>query len=222
MKRKTLLLTFAVASLLCGTLTAQTTINAGYLNSDVSATYNGNSYDVTPNMHNGFYVGAMRNFNLKGDVGVAVGANFQMLFASDTTASSLAGLASVSLENHYTQMAIEVPVLFNYGFGLNSTTTLKVFAGPTFNYGISSKRKWKTNANVIGLTASQSGEVDYYDNGDASLSRFNVALTVGASLDFEIICINAGYTHGLTDLYGTSDALKAHYDRWFVGLAFKL
>ena len=197
--------------------------NAGYIQQSLTTTLNDNSVDLEPNLKNGLYVGVSGRYNLKAGLGVSLGVNAEYFTKSDTTAGNLGGVLGAKWENHYNELALSVEAFLDYRLALGSAT-LKVFAGPVLGASMLSKYSWKWSANVLGVSAGDSGELDYLseDRGNNRLNRLNLAVAGGVGIDFGTIGLNAGYSYGLSDRYNQSDNLKSTTGRLFVGLNYNL
>lgn len=217
----------AVAGLMIAGNLAQaqtTSFNAGYMQQTLTTTRNGNSVTVEPNIKNGFFVGGNYNYSLQKGLGLSVGLDLQYFTKSDTTAGNVAGAVGASWENHYNELALSAPIFLNYSLPLGSSLKLKLYAGPVIGYTFFSKYSYKWNVNILGISNSGDGEVDYLsdDRGDNALSPFSVAVAGGVGLDFNQYGINLGYSYGLTDRYNSNDNVKSTYTRIFVGLSYNL
>ena len=179
---------------------AQLSVGAGYLNSTLSAKYDGKAYDAGAlGAMNGFYVGG--SYNLKfGEFGIAPGIYYSFLTGSDTV---------LTVTTKAVEQALNVPLYLNYGYSLNGVR-LFAFAGPTFQFGLSSK----TNNEIV-------GQVDYYAS-NSNYGRFNIYAGGGLGAELmEHIQITVGFDYGLLNLYtGTDDKAKQHRYNIKLGLAY--
>lgn len=181
---------------------AQLSVGAGYLNSTLSAKYDGKAYDAGAlGAMNGFYVGG--SYNLKfGEFGIAPGIYYSFLAGSNEV---------LTVVTKASEQAINVPINFNYGYNL-SGVRLFAFAGPTFQFGLSSKSKTQTNPAI---------ETDFYKDG-SNYGRFNIYAGGGLGAELmEQIQITVGFDYGLLNLYTGSDGkTKEHRYNIKLGLAY--
>ena len=76
-----------------------------------------------------------------------------------------------------------------------------LFAGPTLQYGLSSKIKSKTDVGGI-VSGSSNSTYDLYEN---DLKKFNVFLGGGAGVEVANIQITVGYDFGLMNISQNSN-----------------
>ena len=145
------LMIMAVALLTAGIASAQVTYSLGYVKSDATVKV-GNA--TTASHLNGFTISVDDNINLAGDLNVAPGVGMVMSFREKDNLK-------------YTRFGLYVPVDFNYGFALGSDVKLFVYAGPTFDLGLTYKGKY--NGNTWNM----------YDKDQGNLSRFDIQLGGG-------------------------------------------
>lgn len=168
---------------------AQLSAGAGYLNSQEKAnTKNAQRTDL-----NGFYAGAQYNIHLVAGLGVAPGLYVDMLFGKEES-----GNAAVSVAGKYTELALNVPVNFNYSFALGRDMKVFVYAGPVFQYGLLSRTK--VGASVGGKELSET--VNNYEKDYRN--PFNIYLGGGAGIDVAGIQVILGYDHSLLNAYGSA------------------
>lgn len=201
MKKVVTLFAIAVAMLTAGSAKAQLNLHLGYMPETFSDEVGSASSDFTMD---GFFVGADYMMNLTGDLNLSVGLQLRYNMHSETVAT---------IETKFSQMALDVPILFNYGFPLGSDFKLSAFAGPTISFAIMGKSK----ATILGTET----ETDWYENNE-NLSRLNVYGTVGLSLSYKgQYRLFGGYNMGLLDLE-QSDNSKRTTGGLFVGLGIGL
>ena len=198
MKKALAIVALVAAMFVAGQAQAQISINAGYAPEKFSTTW-GNS--TTTENYQGFFVGLTDNFTLSKGIGVAPGIQFRM------NTRSYNGLLGVSYKD--TQMLLDVPVLFNYGIGINRDFTITPFVGPMFSFA------------VAGNTKSGNTSVNWY--GDHSTrNQFNINLVFGAAAEFNKAKLFAGYRLGLVDQDKSSDNIITKTQGFFVGLGYSL
>lgn len=189
---------------------AQISVGAGYLNSTESVKSGSNK---SSDNVNGFYAGASYNIPLVGELGVAPGLYFSLLSGKQDIAS-VGSLAAV--KGTFTEMALNIPVNFNYGYNLAPDMRAFVFAGPTFQYGLSSKVKY--DATTIVGNASKTVD-NYGDNSD--YGRFNVYLGGGVGMDIaSTFQVTVGYDYGLVNLYTGDNDIQRHRSNIKIGVAY--
>lgn len=198
MKKVLAIVALVAAMFVAGQAQAQISINAGYAPEKFSTTW-GNT--TSTESYQGFFVGLTDNFALSKGIGVAPGIQFRM------NTRSYNGLLGVTYKD--TQMLIDVPLLFNYGIGINRDLSITPFVGPMFSFAVS------------GTTKSGSTSVNWYgDHG--TQNPFNINLVFGAALEFNKAKLFAGYRLGLIDQEKNSDNITTKTQGFFVGLGYSL
>lgn len=187
---------------------AQVSVGAGYLNSTSTTTISSNSSDSATN---GFYVGGDFNLPIVGGLSMAPGLYFSYLTASGT--SSIGSIASAT--GTTTEMYVGIPVNFNYGLEITNGVKGFVYAGPTFNYGLSSS--YKIDANVAGISGSKS--TDNYDG--TNYGRLEILVGGGVGVEVSSFRVTAGYDLGLNNRYtGDADNYTIKRNQLHVGVAY--
>lgn len=199
--KKTLSILAAAVMLLSGTMAAaQPQIGAGYLNSTENSSYNGNKMD--PVNSNGFYVGLSYNIPIVAGLGVAPGLYYSMLGSKSTGGFDLGRILHTSGETTFTEHALNIPVLLNYGFDLAPDFRFFVYGGPTLQYGLSSKYVTNGSIDFFGLGGSGSNTLDNYASANSGYNRFNVYLGGGLGMNVaKHIQVTVGYDYGVLNLY---------------------
>lgn len=193
--------TLAIAMLVASASFAQLAVGVGYINPKQTIKYGDNDPKITT--LNGFQAGIDYSLNF-GEVALTPGVHFTYATASDQ-GTILSGLASAS--GNTTEMYAAIPVHLSYGYDLARDLRLFVFAGPTFNYGLSSKTK--VEGSVLGL----SGETTYDNFEDGkNYGKFEVLLGGGVGFDLmDTFRFSLGYDYGLTNRYtGDLEKYKQH------------
>lgn len=206
---KKILSTLLAASLmLVGTQAfAQGSINAGYLNSTQSFK---NSDSVNSN---GAYVGASYNIAIAGGFGVAPGIYYSLIANNKASAGSIFGV-DVSGSSKFREHAINVPVYLNWGTDLARDSRFFVYAGPTLQYGLSSKTK------VAGGVGSVTADKTFDNYKDSNLNPFNVYLGGGIGITVAGIQVTVGYDYGMMNLYKGDDATQSKRSNIKIGVGF--
>lgn len=200
MKKVLAIVAFVAAMFIAGNVQAQSTIYAGYApESFVSGS--------TSTNYQGFFAGFTQNFGLSKGIGVAVGAQFRMNTKSESTT-----ILGVTTTTKNSQFLVDVPILFNYGIGVNRDITITPFVGPMVSLALAGNTKVS-----VGSSTSTS---DWY--GDNSrMNRFNLYAVFGADVKFNQFNLFGGYRLGLLDL-NSSDNVTLKTNGFFVGLGFTL
>ena len=182
MKKVLAIVALVAAMFVAGNVQAQSTIYAGYAPEKFTQTV-GSSASTSE--YQGFCAGFTQNFGLSKGIGVAAGAQFRM---NTKSGDALFGFGT----GKSTQALIDVPILFNYGIGINRDLSIIPFVGPMVSLALTGNTHVST---VIG-----SGDYNWY--GD----KFNLF---------------GGYRLGLLDL-DSRDNVALKYNGFFVGLGFTL
>ncbi len=214
-------LTFAAAIVLfAGIANAQLGVNVGYAPQTWTRTYtNGNNTNTTTSSMTGFFAGVNYNVPLSGDLNVSVGLQGRFNTGSDTTALNVV-VAGASVENHKSQLLLDVPVLFNYGFSLGSAAKLSVFAGPTISYALSGKTKTITTVTALGNTTKDESESNWYGD-NSNLKKLDISATLGVVLSYNQLRFFGGYNMGLLNLT-TADNTTLKASNIFFGVGYAL
>ena len=215
-------LTFAAAIMLfAGMASAQLGIHVGYAPQTYTSTYtSGSNTTTTTTDMTGLFAGIDYNVNITGDLNVSVGLQGRYNMSSDTVSAGLGTLVGGSVENKYTQMLIDVPVLFNYGLNLSDALKISVFAGPTVNFALSGNTHTTTTATVLGSTSTTESDSDWYGD-NSNRKKLDIAFTVGAAVTFSDIKIFGGYNMGLLNLT-TADNTTLKGSNLFIGVGYNL
>lgn len=198
MKKVFVFVALVAAMFVAGNVQAQSTIYAGYA---PESFVSGN----TSNNFQGFFVGFAKNFGIAKNFGVAAGAEFRM---NTKSGDAFFGFGT----GKSTQTLIDVPILFNYGIGINRDITITPFVGPMVSLALTGNTK-----TTIGNSSFNNNW--YGDN--SSLNRFNLYAVFGADLKFSQFNLFGGYRLGLLDLNSNNNiTMKAN--GFFIGLGFSL
>ena len=200
----------AASLMLIGTQAfAQTSVNAGYLNSSQSfSESNSNSINS-----NGAYAGISFNIPLAGGFGIAPGLYYSMITNKSGSTGTILGIP-VSASSTFMEHAVNVPLYLNYNLNLASDSNFFIFAGPTAQYGIASSTK------LAGGVGDNSAEKKYDNYDNENYNRFNVYLGGGVGFQVSAIQITVGYDYGLMNLYKGENATNTHRSNLKLGLGF--
>lgn len=185
-------LSLVAAIMLLGTTAmAQASFGLGYMTPN---------HPVTDDALNGFYVGLDYNIQLAGNFYVAPGVYYSS--SSKKSSNSFTGSwISYTGELKYNEQYIDVPVNFNYRLPLADDFCISLYAGPTFNYGLSSTAESDNNVSVLGFKLNPNGKVSLYDSDD--YKPFDVLVGGGVAFDYASqLRISLGYNYGLLDRNG--------------------
>ena len=198
MKKVFAIVALVAAMFVAENVQAQSTIYAGYA---PESFVSGN----TSSNFQGFFAGFTKNFSLTKGIGVAAGAEFRM---NTKSGDAFFGFGT----GKSTQTLIDVPILFNYGIGINRDITITPFVGPMVSLALTGNTK-----TTIGNSSFNNNW--YGDN--SSLNRFNLYAVFGADLKFSQFNLFGGYRLGLLDLNSNNNiTMKAN--GFFIGLGFSL
>ena len=198
MKKVFVFVALVAAMFVAGNVQAQSTIYAGYA---PESFVSGN----TSSSFQGFFAGFTKNFGLTKGIGVAAGAEFRM---NTKSGDAFFGFGT----GKSTQTLIDVPILFNYGIGINRDITITPFVGPMVSLALTGNTK-----TTIGNSSFNNNW--YGDN--SSLNRFNLYAVFGADLKFSQFNLFGGYRLGLLDL-NSNNNITMKTNGFFVGLGFSL
>lgn len=189
--KKILTSVLAAAMMLLGTQAfAQIAVGTGYKMLT-------NKTEKTSSSIHGAYLGVDYTLPIAGGFAVTPGVNFTYATGSSDK-SFLGGL--VSGKSTLDEMYISVPVRVSYNLDLSNDIKAFVFAGPSLDYGLSSKTK--LNGNVAGVSADKS--INNYD-GDY-YKPLDVKLGGGAGIDLlGVTRVVLGYDMGMLNR-GTENA----------------
>ena len=182
MKKVLAIVALVAAMFIAGNVQAQSTIYAGYAPESFVSGNSSTNYQ-------GFFAGFTQNFGLSKGIGVAAGAQFRMNTKSESNT-----ILGVTTTTKNSQFLVDVPILFNYGIGINRDITITPFVGPMVSLAL----------------------------GDNSrMNRFNLYAVFGADVKFNQFNLFGGYRLGLLDL-NSSDNVTLKTNGFFVGLGYTL
>lgn len=186
---------------------AQISVGAGYLNSTNKTTIGNNIQNSLP--ANGFYAGAEYLITEGKGFGISVGAYYSYAASTAETGFSLFGI-QIGASSKVEEMYLDVPVRFNLSAGLTPALRGFIFAGPDFNYCLSSTTE------IGGSIAGKSGKSGKSNNLTADSNRIDVMLGGGVGIDYnDKIRLSLGYDFGLVnkvnseEITQTRNVLKA-------------
>ena len=186
---------------------AQTTVNAGYLNSTQS--FSG-SDSVNSN---GAYAGVSFNIPIAGGLGIAPGVYYSMITNKDGVSASFFNIP-VGASSTFTEHAVNVPLYLNYGISLASDTNVYFYAGPTAQYGLASTTK------LAGSVGESGGSKKYNNYDNDNYNRFNVYLGGGIGFKVSAFQFTVGYDYGMMNLYKGDNAATSHRSNIKLGIGY--
>ena len=205
------IMTLAAAMLLTATAAmAQFSAGIGYLTPN---------HPWTDDGLNGFYASVDYNIPIVGNLGVAPGIAYS--FSGKKTMPKYHQtyvFHKASLREQY----VSVPVNVNYALNLSSDLTVRLYAGPTFSYGLTSIFKgdidikdWTiVTGKHIGHTINL-----YNDSGD--YKKFDILVGGGVAFDYDSsIRLSLGYNYGLLNRYNTTLIPSFHRSYLHMGIAY--
>ena len=207
---KKVLMTLALVAVAATSAFAQISVGAGYLaNTQKTSTTSGSTTTTVSEASQGFYAGADYTFDLGQGLGLVAGLKGTFLFVPEH--DILLGAATSKTSEIY----LAVPIHCNYSYVLSNDLKLFAYAGPSLNFGLSSKT---VTTDKTGLTNTVTTTDNYADGSD--YSKFNVLLGAGVGVDvMNTIRIKAGYDIGLLNR-STADNTKINDAQWYVGVAY--
>ena len=203
--KKVLATLFAATMLLAGSQAyAQVVVGVGYLHAIENTKDSDGKAVGEPDHMNGFYLGAGYNFHLGKHFGFTPGFYVDMLFQSmqmnDGASIARMGLiASASANYHYTEVALNIPLEFNFNIAVGDKVNFFAYAGPTIQYGVMA-RSTLSAAYTINGTGRSGGEAFNHYGKDGDGKPFNVLLGGGIGIGMGDIQFNVGYDHTLLNI----------------------
>ncbi len=210
---KKVLLSIAVLAFAAGSISAQElSVNAGYVNSNAIS-----KNDKKP--YNGLTAGVNYTYYLNQYFGVSAGLNYTYLGREDKSSTDILGTnttITATTKEHF----INLPVMAVAKYNLQKGMYAFVEAGPTFNYGVSSKTNVKTVLTIAGNTNTSNSDTDNYSG--TNYGQFDLMLGAKAGIKVNSIKLFVGYNYGLIDLDKTPDNDDAvlHRGQFSAGVAF--
>ena len=186
---------------------AQSSVNAGYLNSTQSFA---NSESINSN---GAYVGLSYNLPLAGGLSVAPGVYYSFITNSSGVSGTILGVP-VTSSSTFAEHAVNIPLYLNYGIALARDAKLMIYAGPTAQYGLASTTKLK------GGIGSETADETYNNYDNTSYTRFNVYLGGGVCFQAAKFLVNVGYDYGMMNLFKGDNATQTHRSNIKIGVGY--
>ena len=211
----------AAALLVAGNANAQLGVNVGYAPQTYTEVYTTNNNSTTSTLEtNGFFAGVNYNMPLSGDLCLSVGAQVRYNTKTEESNSNIAGLASASVKNEYSQMLLDIPVLLNYGIELNRDLKVAPFIGANISYGLSGNLHTTASGSVVGVGGTTEGDTPFYgDNGN--WKNLELGGTIGVCISFTDFRLFGGYNMGLLNI-DKRDNYSTKGSNLFVGIGYAL
>lgn len=170
----------------------------------------------------GFGAGVFAEFNLSPAFSIKPSLNF---IQKGVEVSSSFSDDEFSLEQDIDARLnyLEVPVLFNY----KPTANLYIGAGPSLAYGLSGKLKGTFSYEDETEELSETFDLDAFKDAEedgGGFKRFDFGLTAAAGYYItENLSIQAGYTHGLSNIADDSEETTNEYKNrnFTLGLGYR-
>ena len=209
MKKVISILAAASMMLLATSAFAQVHVGAGYINSTDTFKADKDAEKSSENL-NGVYAGVGYTIHVSDAFAITPGLYWSML-AKDKKLGDFVGMNLIP--GKFQEHSINVPIDFSYGFNLAPDAKFFVYAGPTIQYGLSSKIK----NDASGSGTSVDITTDNFKNDD--YSHLNVLVGgVGAQV-MDAIRITVGYDCGLTNLNKSGNTIN-HRNQLKIGVAY--
>lgn len=214
-------LALAAAMLVAGNANAQMGVNVGYAPQTYTTVYtNGNNSSTSTLEMSGFFAGVNYNVPVSGDLCLSVGAQVRYNTKTEESSGGISGIVSGATKNEYSQMLLDIPVLFNYGIAVNRDLKLTPFIGANISYGLSGNLHWTASGSVLGIGGSTEGDVPFYgDNGN--WKNLELGGTIGVCVSFTDFRLFGGYNMGLVNM-DKRDNYTTKGSNYFVGLGYNL
>lgn len=205
---------FAAAMLLMGTEAfAQLVPGAGYLLSIEKSKSENSALDAVK--LNGFYAGASYNISLTGGLSVAPGLYADMLFYNG--AATFQQL--LTFTEHYTELALNLPINLNYQFEISDNASIYAFAGPVFQVGLVARSTYNGRIDFGPIHINEGDAFNHYNSENGDMNRFNIYM--GGGLGFQVgdLLFTVGYDHNLLNV-DKSEGWKTNRNQIKVGVNF--
>lgn len=198
---KKLLLTLALAVVATASAFAQIGVTAGYANS-VATYHYGSSSTKEPAMNGGF-IEAFYQLPLSDNLFIEPALRYTLL-TSTQSASALGATFTGTRTEHY----IGVPVMAHLQYELANAVKVFLFAGPTFEYGVSGTQK-----SGVGSISGTSNVFDEY------YSPLDMLIGGGVGAEFKNLRLSAGYHYGFLDRDGKDTDVTLRDSQILIGLS---
>lgn len=142
----------------------------------------------------GFFGGLGVDFNIVNSLSINSGLFFTQKGCKSDDMEDVEGY-EVEANARFTMNFIELPVYLSYRLPLNLKSSVQVFFGPYFDYGVYGKAT--ADLKFRGEKISQS--MDLFDD-DYDFKRFHVGLGLGAAYTWSRLSVELSYQWGLTEV----------------------
>ena len=215
---------FAATMLLAGSQAyAQVVVGAGYLHAIENTKGNDGKAIGNADHMNGFYLGGGYNFHLGEYFGFTPGFYVDMLFQNKqvTDGVNLGGIiVSAAATYHYTEVALNIPLDFNFNIPIGDNADFFAYAGPTIQYGVMARSTLSAAYTVNGIGRSAGDAFNHYGK-DGDGKPFNVLLGGGIGIGVGDIQFNVGYDHTLLNISKVDgQTMGRHYIKAGISFCF--
>lgn len=177
---------------------AQLSAGAGYINATDKSVYTDSKGNktITNTPLNGFYAGVQYDMPVAAvsGLGVEAGVYANYLFGSNHY-DGLFGLGAGT--DKYSELNLNIPINATFGFDLAGDTNVFAYAGPTFQFGLSSQSTY-----ILDSDKSSKTVTDNY--ADPDRNRFNLLIGGGIGAQVSGFRITVGVDQSLLN-YLTAD-----------------
>ncbi|MBO6097838.1 MAG: outer membrane beta-barrel protein, partial [Bacteroidales bacterium] len=155
------------------------------------------------------------NIPLVGGLGVAPGLYADMLFYNG--AATFQQL--LTFTEHYTELALNLPINLNYQFEIGDNFSLYAFAGPVFQVGLVARSTYNGRIDLGPIHINEGDAFNHYNSENGDMNRFNIYL--GGGLGFQVgdLLFTVGYDHNLLNV-DKSEGWKTNRNQIKVGVNF--
>ena len=122
---------------------------------------------------------------------------------------------SVSLDETYSPLYVQVPVLGAYRLNLNDDWNMTLKAGPYFAYGISGKVK--AEASTSGISASD--DADLFSDLDAK--RFDAGVDVGVDFEYHRFVVGLEFERGFISFAPDEADINVYNQAFYATVGYK-
>lgn len=159
-----------------------------------------------------FVGGLSYNFKLAGNLGLEAGLNYQYDSAKDNLDIDAVSGDSYVLKRRSNLL---LPIELNYNFVLSDLFSIKLFAGPDFFYGLTSK-----STTVIGGKELSVQAEDLYKKGTYNRFMFGGSFGLAFEMSFGLR-LKVGFMFDFTDMYASDIAkMKQNLLSFTLGYGF--
>lgn len=190
---KKIMITLAAALIAAGTSSAQINIGAGYAGTSHKFTEGDNSW------YNGAYIQLGYNLSLGAGFEFSPALQYSCSFRNEEVTAG-GSAVSATATNKYNEHYLNVPLMFNYGYGISENARIFVYAGPTASFGLYAGCKGKAETSIGGITAATDEKSASLYGENSDYGRWDIKIGGGVGIDiFGHYRLTVGYDYGLID-----------------------